>query len=101
MDYEYSDYYTTYNGPNLVSIMVNNIENKSLYNKIKDLYGIKNNWNGKLYKSKSIFDDSYLNKEITFNYENTKSGIPNWTKYIYCNGNDNLNSPLFTPISLT
>ena len=94
------DYYKNYRGPNLISVLVNNIENNDLYNKISKLYGNDNNQCGKLYKSGDILNESFLNDEIMLNYSPTKSGIPNWTKYIYKNKDEIINSPLFTPLSL-
>ena len=94
------DHYASYKGPDLVSILVDNIENKELYNKIIVLYGEKKNWNGKLYKSKIVFDNTFKNKTITFNYLPTKNGIENWTKYTYKHGEEYLNPPLWTPMSI-
>ena len=97
---EYCEYYTNYKGPNLISVLINNIENKELYLKICKFYGQNNNWNCNLYKSKDILNNIYLNQEIILNYAPTKSGIQNWTKYIYKNSDEIFNPPLFTPMSL-
>ena len=102
---EYCQYYTNYTGPDLVSILVNDIENKELYLKVMELYGTNKDWNHKLYKSRLLFDETFVNKTITFNYKPNYSktfpdGIPNWTKYKYNNGNEYFNLPLWTPMSI-
>ena len=94
------EYYKDYKGPKLISVMVNNIENHELYKKLTELYGDGYNWGGKLYKSKEILDELFMNNEIILNYSPTKSGIPNWTKYVFTDGDEYINPPLFAPIFL-
>ena len=98
MEFQYSNYYANYRGPDLISVIVDKVEDPDLFEKIKKLYGNNNNWNKNLYKFKAILDKSFLNKEIVFNYQDTKSGIPNWSKYVFKNENEIINPPLFTPM---
>ena len=100
MEFQYSNYYAKYKGPNLLSIMIDNVENLDILKKIKKIYGNNNNWNKKIYTFRSVLDKSFLNKEIIFIYENTKSGIPNWSKYVFQNDYEIINPQLFTPMSL-
>jgi hypothetical protein len=45
MDYKECKYYTTYLGPKMVSIEINEVSDVNLYDKLNGLYGNKCNWN--------------------------------------------------------
>ena len=94
------DYYMSYRGPDLVSVLVEGVDDLELHKKICGLYGDNKNWDGKLYKSGAILDNTFKNKTITLKYSPTKTGIENWTRYTYKDEDEYINSPLWAPLSL-
>lgn len=96
-DYEDSEYYKTYLGPNLTSVEVDGVEDVDLFNKMKETYGENNNWNGKLYRSGYVLPLDYLGKTITYNFI-SENGRKHWTKHGYKNQYEIMNPPLFSPL---
>ena len=95
---KYCEYYATYFGPELVSVLVDGKKDFNLFEKIKNLYGEKQNWNEQIYEGSFICDDIYLKKEIKLNFlgkdarQHSFSGVHQSNKYIF-------NPPLWTPVS--
>lgn len=90
-----NEFYKTYNGPNLLLVMLGNVD---FTNKFKELYGNENNWNKKIYKVSDVFneDDLPLDKDLVFIFE--------YKSYVHAsikNVDTIINPPLMMPFDMS
>ena len=90
---QFNEYYYTYTGPELIKATLNN--NDCLL-KIKEIYGINNNWNCKLWKVNDIFESESIGKELYLEFKSANGRI-HWNKMKIQHLDEIMNSPLFSP----
>ena len=91
----YSEYYSTYTGPELVKATIDNLDCLST---IKMFYGLNNNWNKKLWTTRDIFDNDewILDKELYLEFK-SGNGRVHWMRCRIETMDNIINPPLFTP----
>jgi len=91
-------YYKTYNGPNLVNCILDNINVTEL---VTSKYGENNNWGGKLWTYKDLFGNNCLNKNFhcSFISNDQNNNREHWFKGCIDDINDIFNAPLIIPIT--
>ena len=89
------EYYKNYQGPNLIKATLNN---EDITEKLRNIYGKKNNWQGKLWKYKEVFGNNCNNKDFycEFCCENKRK---HWFNGSIKDIDQYFNPPLFTPIN--
>ena len=94
------EYYKNYKGPNLIlaQIWVKKDEKQDITEYIKDFYGSKNNWNGKLYKYNDIFPGKDYKYKFFIKFKDDK-GREHWFNGMVGGSDQYFNPPLATPIN--
>ena len=90
-----SDYYLNYKGPNLVKAILGT---EDITDKMKELYGVNNNWSGCLWMNSEVFGDDCLNKNYRFDFE-SKDGHNHWFHGFITDKKQYFNPPLVSPVN--
>ncbi len=92
----YSEYYQNYKGPNLTKAILN--DDKDITDLIKNFYGDKNDWCGKLWTYQDVF--GYNCKGSKFYCEfHSEDKRKHWFHGFINNEKDNFNIPLHLPMN--
>lgn len=90
---EYSEYYSTYHGPELVRAT---LDNEDCLIKMKKIYREGNNWDSKIWIARDVFGDDCVGKEFYFGFR-SKNGRDHYYKGIIDKHDTVINPPAYTP----
>ena len=92
----YSEYFQKYKGPNLTKAPFNNVYD--ITEKIMDLYGEGNNWQGKLWKYKEILGNECIGDKFYCEFH-SEDGRKHWFNGMIGEPSQFFNPPLAQPFN--